>query len=200
MIEAANAKGAHCCTYQVLDATKLESCPELQVGHFSKAFSNAAMHWILRPQEGRLAFFRGVKAAVKPGGLFVFEMGGLGNVPEMQAALTMVVARRAGLERARQVNPWFFPDERWIQGTMENDVGGWKVERIEREWRPTVADKGGVEGWVRLMGQSFFGAVEEAERDACVKEAVDILKIVCANPSGGEMLSYVRLRCVARRV
>jgi len=200
MIAAAEDKGVRRCTFQVLDATQMESCPDIQRGHFTKAFSNAAMHWILQPKEGRLAFFRGVKAAVKPGGLFVFEMGGLGNVPEMQTALMMAVARRVGIEKARQVNPWLFPDEKWIQTIMEDQVGGWKVEKIEREWRPTVADKGGVEGWVRLFGQSFFEAVDESERESCIREATDVLEIVCKSPSGGEMVSYVRLRCAARRI
>ncbi len=65
----------------MLDATKLS--PVLQKGSFDKAFSNAAMHWILRPEESREGFFRGVRNALKPGGVFCFEMGGMGNVAEV---------------------------------------------------------------------------------------------------------------------
>ncbi|MBE3042533.1 hypothetical protein IMZ48_08130, partial [Candidatus Bathyarchaeota archaeon] len=109
----------------------------------------------MRPQEKRTEFFRSVRDALAPGGTFVFEMGGLGNVCEMRAALLMATARHIGLENAQRADPWFFPDEDWLVDVMEKKVGGWKVERVEREWRPTTADKGGVEGWVRLMGQSF---------------------------------------------
>lgn len=158
------------------------------------------MHWILRPQEKRTDFFRSVREALSPGGTFVFEMGGLGNVCEVRMALLMATARRIGLEKAKEADPWFFPDENWLVSVMEREVGGWKVERVEREWRPTTADKGGVEGWVRLMGQSFFDAVPESEREECIREVVDVAQVVCANPSGGEMLSYVRLRCVARKL
>jgi spermidine synthase len=41
------------------------------------------MHWILRPEEKREQFFRGVRNALKPGGVFAFEMGGMGNVAEV---------------------------------------------------------------------------------------------------------------------
>lgn len=79
-------------------------------------------------------------------------------------------------------------------------MGGWKVERVEREWRPTTADRGGVEGWIRLMGASWLGIVPEGEREACIKEIVDVLEIVCRKPGGGHMMSYVRLRVLARKV
>jgi hypothetical protein len=83
---------------------------------------------------------------------------------------------------------------------MEETVGGWKVEKVEREWRPTVADRGGVEGWIRLMGANFFEVVPEAEREECVREVVDVLEFVCAQPAGGYMMNYVRLRVLARKV
>lgn len=183
-----------------IDATELAASTAIRNGRFTKAFSNAAIHWILRPLEKRAEFFRSVREALSPGGTFVFEMGGLGNVSEVRMALLMATAQRIGLEKAKEADPWFFPDEKWLLNVMEREVGGWKVERVEREWRPTTADKGGVEGWVRLMGQSFFEAVPESEREGCIMEVVDVAKVVCANPSGGEMLSYVRLRCVATKL
>lgn len=42
------------------------------------------MHWILRPEGTREAFFHGVKNALKVGGTFAFEMGGMGNVAEVK--------------------------------------------------------------------------------------------------------------------
>jgi hypothetical protein len=183
-----------------MDATELINKTELQRQSFTKAFSNAAMHWILRPESRRQDFFRGVKAAVAPGGHFAFEMGGLGNVSEMRAALLMGLARRIGLERAQQVDPWFFPDENWVRQMMEVTVGGWRVDKVEREWRPTAADIGGVDGWIRLMGKQFFDALPEEQKEECIREIVDVLEVVCKNPSGGYMFSYVRLRVLATRV
>lgn len=84
---------------------------------------------------------------------------------------------------------------------LEVTVGGWKVEKIERVYRPTKADEGGVEGWVRLMGKQFFDVVvDEGEREACVREACEVLETVCKAPGGGEWFNYVRLRAVIRKL
>ncbi|KAK3335998.1 S-adenosyl-L-methionine-dependent methyltransferase [Cercophora scortea] len=209
MIEAARAKAAadagvrkaeNKCTFEVLDATSLIHTSTLQTQYFTKIFSNAALHWILRPEATREALFRGVKAALAPGGSFAFEMGGLGNVAEIRSALLLAIGRRVGLAKAQEVDPWFFPDEEWMGRMMEETVGGWKIERIEREWRPTPADEGGVEGWVRLMAYQFFQVLPESEREAAIKEVVDVLEIICATPGGGYMYNYVRLRVLARKV
>ncbi len=155
------------------------------------------MHWILRPEVKREIFFRGVKNALSPRGVFVFEMGGLGNIADVRSAVLSAVGRRIGLSKAREAEPWFFPDEEWVRRMMQETVGGWKVERIEREWRPTTADEGGIEGWVRLMVKTVFDALPEGDREACIREVVDVLEVVCAKPGGGYMISYVRLRVVA---
>jgi hypothetical protein len=160
------------------------------------------MHWILRCSRAQQeAFFRGVRDSLAPGGTFAFEMGGLGNVSEMRAGLLMGVARRVGLPAAQRADPWFFPDEEWVSEVMEAAVGGWEVERVEREWRPTPADAGGVAGWVRLMGKQFFDAVEdEREREECISEVIEVLEEVCRSPSGGYTFNYVRLRVLARKI
>jgi trans-aconitate methyltransferase len=185
----------------VLDATDLVNTASLQTGSFTKAFSNAALHWILRPPTTRAAVFHGVRNALCPGATFAFETGGFGNVSEIRAALLSAVGRRVGLARAEEADPWFFPDEEWIRHMMEETVGGWKVERVEREWRPTRADQGGVEGWVRLMASKFFEVIEdEREREECVREVVDVLEVVCRQPEGGWVFGYVRLRVLARKI
>ncbi|KAL2125262.1 hypothetical protein VTJ04DRAFT_1627 [Mycothermus thermophilus] len=218
MIEAAKvaAKAAGVeqkATFEVINALSLPNQGHLQTGTFTKAFSNAALHWILRPPPDAAgtvaAVFTGVRNALAPGGIFVFEMGGLGNIAEIKAALLSSIARRVpgGVRQASEADPWFFPDEEWVRETLETKLGGWKVERVEREWRPTVAEgktgdgKGGVEGWVRLMGRKWLEVVEdEKEREEVVKEVVEVLEEVCKLPRGGWMLGYVRLRAVARKI
>ncbi|TQS32237.1 hypothetical protein Golomagni_07452, partial [Golovinomyces magnicellulatus] len=172
--------------------------PELQNGKFNKAFSNAAMHWILRHKATRDSFFKDVYVALAPGGTFAFEMGGLGNVSEMRTALLLTASSRIGGEAAHAADPWFFGDEEWAKNAMEK--AGFRVDKVEREWRPTTADAGGVEGWLRLFGSMIIDAVPEDQRDAMVKEAVAVLKEVCKKPDGGEMISYVRLRALATKI
>jgi len=190
------------CTFEVLDATSLTSYPALQTASFDKVFSNAAMHWILRPPQTRTAFFHGIHSALRPSGLFCFEMGGFGNVAEIRTAFISVIGRRIGVEKAREVDPWFFPDQEWIRRMLEDEVGGFKVEKSELEHRPTKADKGGLEGWLDLMGKQFFDAVEGGgEREKCKREVAEILKSICESPSGdGVWMGYVRLRVLARKI
>ena len=186
------------CYHSVLDGTKLHTNPALQSSRFTKAFSNAAMHWILRSEATRKTFFQDVHAALLPGGTFAFEMGGLGNVSEMRTALHMAASRLVGTEATRAADPWFFPDEAWATSALEQ--AGFRVDKVEREWRPTKADKGGVEGWLRLFGKLIVEAVPEEQREVVVREAAETLQFVCADGSGGEMISYVRLRVLATKI
>lgn len=155
------------------------------------------MHWILRPEATRTDFFKGVYASLAPGGTFAFEMGGQSNVSEMRGTVLMAVARRIGLPAALAADPWFFPDEVWITAQLEE--AGFVVEKAEREWRPTKADKGGVEGWVRLFAKQLLDAVPEEQREEAIKECAEVLKVVCHCPGGEDVISYVRLRGLARK-
>ena len=58
-------------------------------GAFDAVFSNAALHWV-RDQQAVAA---GIHRALVPGGRFVAEMGGLGNVAAIRVALAAACAR-----------------------------------------------------------------------------------------------------------
>lgn len=116
----------------------------------------------------------------------------------MRTALLMAAARHIGLPAAVEAHPWFFPDEAWAKEKME--AAGFRVDKVEREWRPTKADKGGVEGWVRLFGGLILEKVPEEHREDVVKEAAGVLEEVCRQPDGGYMISYVRLRGLGTKV
>ncbi|KAB8304157.1 hypothetical protein EYC80_003576 [Monilinia laxa] len=213
----AGLEGEDICRFEVLDASQLSALP---ASTFTKIFSNAAMHWILRSESLRESFFAEVNRILRPGGIFVFEMGGMGNVAEMRTALLSVVGRRVGMERVREVDPWFFPDEVWMRRVLsssgsqsgsgnedEKEVersrgdGGWKIEKLEREYRATSADKGGIEGWVKLMGKQFFDILGEGEeRREAEREVCELLETVCRSPGGGDWIGYVRLRGLVRKV
>lgn len=178
---------------------------DLEESSFDKVFSNAAMHWILRDPSTRVPFFADVFALLKPGGSFVFEMGGAGNVAEVHAVLIAVLSLRCGIsmQKIREADPWFFPSDDWMRGTLE--AAGFEVRVAELEYRPTKTTPrssdgaGGVEGWVRLMGAQFLELVEEgALRDDVVKHVCAALEdVMTREEDGSQWFGYVRLRAVA---
>jgi SAM-dependent methyltransferase len=87
-VAAAKAKG--------LDARVVDGVGLAFAGEFDAVFSNAALHW-MRDAD---AVIDGVWRALRPGGRFVAEMGGAGNVATVIEALEAAVARRGGDSRA----------------------------------------------------------------------------------------------------
>ncbi|KAL8914054.1 MAG: hypothetical protein Q9172_007170 [Xanthocarpia lactea] len=190
-------------SWHVQDCRYLDRWVGFQEGAYTKVFSNAALHWILRDPSTRTSVLQDVYAMLKPGGTFAFEMGGKGNVAEVHAALiAAVVHQGVSLEEARELSPWFFPLEALMKQMVKNV--GFAVQRIQLEYRPTklTADKeGGIEGWARLMGAQFFEGLGSLEkREAAVKEVFEVLKTVISHEEDDSMyLGYVRLRVLATK-
>ncbi len=190
-------------TWHVQDCRYLEGSGHAKDGEFDKVFSNAALHWILRDPTKRKSVFIAAYNALRPGGTFVFEMGGAGNVASVHTALlAALVHQGVAISKAREACPWFFPSERLLEQMLQEV--GFKVERLELEYRPTkVTDEkeGGLEGWVRLMGAVFLEAVDSKDKaEAMVKEVCDVLQNVLKHGEDGSIwLDYVRLRVLARK-
>lgn len=200
------ARKAHGSTpnisFDVQDCRYLENSPELEAEKYTKVFSNAALHWILRDPTTRHSVLRAAFKALQPGGVFVFEMGGAGNVAEVHAALLAAIVHQGlSIETARDASPWFFPSEQTMTAMLEQ--AGFEVENCELEYRPTkltAEQEGGLEGWVRLMGAHFLDALQsEEQKEAAVAEVGDVLKTVIGHDDGSMWLGYVRLRMLARK-
>lgn len=69
---------------------------------FDAVFSNAALHWM----RGADQVIAGVARALKPGGRFVAEMGGHGNVVAITSALQAALCSNG---HAVPAFPWYFP-------------------------------------------------------------------------------------------
>ena len=190
-------------TWNLLDCRYLENSNAIKEAEYTKVFSNAALHWILRDASTRTSVFRGAYKALKPGGTFVFEMGGAGNVADVHTALlAALVHQGVGIEKAREACPWFFPSETWMKEMLEKV--GFRVETMKLEYRPTkltTEKEGGLEGWVRLMGANFLDVLPSDEKkEAVVREVGDVLQTVLTREEDGSTwLGYVRLKVLARK-
>ncbi len=69
---------------------------------FDGVFSNAVLHWVKEPEKAIAC----VQEALKPGGRFVAEFGGRGNVKAIVSALD-AASRAIGL--GAWEHPWYYP-------------------------------------------------------------------------------------------
>ena len=128
---------------------------------FDAVLSNAALHWMTRPD----AVIDGVGRALKPVGRFIGEMGGAGNVKQVKAALMAALARR-GLDGAA-ADPWYFatPDDYARRLTAR----GFRVEQIALFDRPTPLP-GRLGDWLETLAEPFLNQVPASERAKLIAE------------------------------
>jgi trans-aconitate methyltransferase len=135
---------------------------------FAAVFSNATLHWV-RPPE---AAVQRMRAALEPGGRFVAEFGGRGNVR------LICQAAQAALERLRlpiPEFPWYFPGIAEYATLLEAE--GLEVRFATLFDRPTPLEgEQGLRNWIRMFGgrfldaapllqqEEFFSLVEEMTR------------------------------------
>jgi SAM-dependent methyltransferase len=157
-------------------------------GAFEAVFSNAALHWM----DDLAAVFAGVARSLRPGGRFVAEMGGVGNVATVTAALEQCLERR-GL---RIRSPWIFPEPQAVSGLLGRH--GFAIDSLALVERPTLIP-GDITDWLETFAGDYLGAVPAGERAALVEEVAAALRPTLHGPTGWT-LDYVRLRFAARLV
>jgi trans-aconitate methyltransferase len=181
MVEAAQALG--------LDA-RVMSGDALDFDHeFDAVFSNAALHW-MRNQDTVLA---GVHRSLKPGGRFVAEMGGHGNIAAIQVAL-LAVFSKYGIDAVHAEHN-YFPTPASYESRLQHH--GFDVQYIELIPRPTPLPESGMHGWLETFRRGLFEQLPEAERGSALHEAVQLLKPVLCDDLGHWTADYVRLRFLA---
>lgn len=157
-------------------------------GEFDAVFTNAALHW-MRDHE---AVVQGVRRALKPGGRFVGEFGGHGNVAAIVTALVAALERR-GIDGAAKV-PWVFPTAEEWRDRLERR--GFRVEISALLPRPTPLPTG-MEGWLATFANPFVAELSPAERNDTLALAVRLLAPALRTSEGQWTADYVRLRFAA---
>lgn len=183
MLAAARARG--------VDAREgsAESLP-FPAATFDAVFSNAVLHWI-RNQD---AMMTEVRRVLKPGGRFVAEMAGHGNVAALRVALMAVLARHGFIDPEESMNCYPTPES--YRRRLERN--GFQAERIELIPRPTPLPESGMEGWLRTFRRGVLKGVPEPLRDTVVQETAALLSPVLRDDKGRWTADYIRLRFIAR--
>ncbi|WP_425147364.1 class I SAM-dependent methyltransferase [Deinococcus sp.] len=182
MIEAARA--AHpALSFEVQDAHTLPYQCE-----FDAVFSNAALHW-MKPLDRVMAR---VAQALKPGGRFVLEMGGAGNV---QTTLEAVQRATDTLGLPALEHPWVFPSTAQLAALLED--AGLRAERTHWFQRPSLLPgEDGFRAWLASFGSGWLAPLSDQERAEVLKIAEDYARPRLWN--GQSWVSdYCRLRALA---
>jgi trans-aconitate methyltransferase len=124
---------------------------------FDAVFSNATLHWVTRAQDAARCIFR----AIRPGGRFVAEFGGKGNVRRVSAAIAQAL-QAVEAPRFAEVAPWYFPSVAEYSTLLEEV--GFEVTFATLFDRPTAVE-GGIRAWVEMFGTTMINAVPVDRRE-----------------------------------
>jgi len=190
MVEAARARGVDAF---VADAQALDLASQaLRFGQFDAAFSNAALHWMLDPD----AVAAGVFAVLKPGGRFVGEMGGEGNIATLRAGIREELSERGYPIPA--VDPQWYPSiEEFVRLYA---CAGFTQIQAHLIGRPTPLPTG-VAAWVKTFRRGWLDVAQvPAEVHDEVAAAIEErLRPRLQQPDGSWLADYVRLRFSMRK-
>jgi SAM-dependent methyltransferase len=182
MVEAARSRGI------VAMEASAEQLP-FSENAFDAVFSNAALHWV-RDQDAMMAEVRRV---LKPGGRFVAEMGGHGNVAAIRVGLMAVLARHGFGDREDEVN--YYPTAEGYAKRLTRH--GFAVRQIAIIPRPTILAESGMAGWLRTFRRGVIESLPEEIRDTVVEETAALLAPALRDENGEWTGDYIRLRFIA---
>lgn len=160
---------------------------------FDAVFSNAAIHWML----DQTAVARRIWQALKPGGRFVAEFGGKGNVEAIRAALREaieVAGERVGLE----------PFARYYPSIAEHaallEAQGFRVTFASHFDRPTQLDDGGagLRNWLFTFADNVVESLPAGKRDQIIAAVEDGLRSRLFR-DGSWYADYRRIRIAATK-
>jgi trans-aconitate methyltransferase len=180
MLTAARARGLQ---VEQHDATAL---PYNQ--QFDAVFSNAALHWI-PGLSGQQALLAGVHRALRPGGRFVAEMGGHGNIAAIRTALQAVLAPFHIDAEAAAAS--FYPSPTLYRRLLEE--AGFTVQSIDLIPRPTPLPNG-MHSWLNTFRNGVLDQLNPTDRVTAIENTVALLEPILRDADGNWTSDYIRLR------
>ena len=158
---------------------------------FDAVFTNAALHWIRPPEK----VIKEAARCLTPGGRFVGEFGGRGNIATIRAALHNGLCRR-GID-PWTIDPWYYPAPGEYEALLAKFA--FTVVSMELIPRPTELPAD-MRDWLGIFAQPFTRAISESERESFVDEVRAALAPALRKADGRWFADYVRLRFKAVRL
>ncbi|MGI4022808.1 MAG: class I SAM-dependent methyltransferase [Janthinobacterium lividum] len=174
--------------FKIADATDLG-----YDASFNAVFSNAVLHWIKAPDQPKM--INAVFKALKPGGRFVAEMGGKGNVGQMISTLRKILDRY-GYQQQAEMKYLFFPSVGEYTSVLEK--AGFTVTYAALFDRETLLQDQaeGVKKWITMFASDFFIGIKEAHQQEILQKLTQQLEPYYQR-NGEWYADYKRLRFIA---
>ncbi|MEO0410839.1 MAG: class I SAM-dependent methyltransferase [Pseudomonadota bacterium] len=182
MVGAASALG--------LNAQRMDGQALTFDGEFDAVFTNAALHWMTEPEK----VAEGVFAALKPGGRYVGEFGGFGNVAGVQTAARGAMQCH-GFDLPGTL-PHYYPTQHDFAALLE--ASGFEAADAQLIARPTPLPTG-MMGWLTTFGDSLLPGVPAAKHSVLFETMCALLKPSLCTPGGTWVADYIRLRFTAKK-
>jgi trans-aconitate methyltransferase len=179
MVAAARLRNLH------IDQCEAESLPYDH--QFDAVFSNAALHWISAAKQP--AALASIHRALRPGGRFVAELGGHGNIAAIRTALQSTLTPY-GID-AEAAAESFYPSPATYKRFLE--AAGFSVHSINLIPRPTPLTSG-MATWLNTFRNGVLDRLNPADRARAINETVSLLEPILRDTDGNWSADYVRLR------
>lgn len=155
---------------------------------FDAVFSNAALHWMTNPVE----VIQNIYNCLKPGGRFVFEMGGYGNIQNVIKSI-IIAAKKFDLKYEDVIN--YYPKLGTYSSLLENE--GFTVKYAETIQRPTnLIGEDGLRTWVTMFRNNVLNRLDTSKHAAFLSAVEDAGRPLLYK-NGTWVADYVRLRAIA---
>lgn len=160
---------------------------------FDAVFSNAVLHWIQQPEK----VVNGVWRVLKPGGRFVAEFGGKGNINTIVVAIDAAL-EAAGYPQNKALNPWYFPSISEYGMLLESQ--GFQLKLATLMERPTPLNDGekGLKHWLKMFAGNFFLGIPPSQQLNIITDIETRLRPQLFK-NGSWIADYKRIRIVATK-
>lgn len=156
---------------------------------FDAIFSNATLHWVMEAEQ----VVRCIVASLKPGGRFVAEFGGRGNVATIRDAVQQSFQELMH----RDIDfGWYFPSIGEYASLLEkHDLNVRSALLFDR---PTPLEDGemGLRNWIQMFGERVFLDVSDDMKQQILARSEEKARDRLFN-NGQWFADYTRLRIVA---
>lgn len=155
-------------------------------------FSNSALHWMKQASH----VIHSTKQALQPGGRFVVELGGKGNIETIVKGITEILNKEHNIDASSR-NPWYFPSLGEYSMLLEEH--GFTVVQAHLFKRPTPLMNGdeGMNDWLESFATQFFVGFSQEEKDELYEKVKEAIRSELYQ-DGVWVADYKRLRMLAK--